>query len=141
MRIIFVCTGNTCRSPLAEGIAHRLMPDFDIQSKGLMAQTGQPISTHSRELLDRHQLSGPDTARLFDERDATADLILTMTSAHQQMIQAMYGTKVNVHTLNQYVNETGTVVDPYGSGFETYEKVFDQLSRLIEKLKEKLVIE
>ncbi|WP_086429142.1 low molecular weight protein arginine phosphatase [Staphylococcus cornubiensis] len=141
MKIVFVCTGNTCRSPLAESIAQQLMPDFDIVSRGLMAQDGQPISTHSRELLERHELPIPNAAQLFDEVDAEADLILTMTASHCQMIQAMYGSEVNVYALNDYVNEDLAVEDPYGGCYETYEKVFDQLTRMIEKLKTKLVAE
>lgn len=41
MKLIFVCTGNTCRSPLAESIAKKLMPNDDIQSRGLFAMEGQ----------------------------------------------------------------------------------------------------
>ncbi|MFP4930605.1 low molecular weight phosphatase family protein, partial [Staphylococcus pseudintermedius] len=99
MKIVFVCTGNTCRSPLAESIAKQLMPDFEIVSRGLMAHEGQSISPHSRELLRRHELPIPNGAQLFDAGDAEADLILTMTTAHRQMIQAMYGPQVNVYAL------------------------------------------
>ncbi|MEJ7542702.1 low molecular weight protein arginine phosphatase [Staphylococcus intermedius] len=141
MKIVFVCTGNTCRSPLAESIAKQLMPDFEIVSRGLMAQEGQPISPHSRELIQRHELPNPNTAQLFDARDAEADLILTMTRSHQQMIQAVYGAEVNVYALNDYVDEDMAVEDPYGGAFESYEQVFNQLTRMIEKLKSKLVTE
>ncbi|EJY6914470.1 TPA: low molecular weight protein arginine phosphatase [Staphylococcus pseudintermedius] len=141
MKIVFVCTGNTCRSPLAESIAKQLMPDFEIVSRGLMAQEGQPISSHSRELLRRHELPIPNGAQLFDAVDAEADLILTMTTAHRQMIQAMYGPQVNVYALNDYVDEDLPVEDPYGGQYETYEQVFEQLTRMIDKLKSKLVTE
>ncbi|HAR6447554.1 TPA: low molecular weight protein arginine phosphatase [Staphylococcus pseudintermedius] len=141
MKIVFVCTGNTCRSPLAESIAKQLMPDFEIVSRGLMAHEGQSISPHSRELLRRHELPIPNGAQLFDAVDAEADLILTMTTAHRQMIQAMYGPQVNVYALNDYVDEDLPVEDPYGEQYETYEQVFEQLTRMIDKLKSKLVTE
>ncbi|EGQ0288980.1 low molecular weight protein arginine phosphatase [Staphylococcus pseudintermedius] len=141
MKIVFVCTGNTCRSPLAESIAKQLMPDFEIVSRGLMAHEGQSISPHSRELLRRHELPIPNGAQLFDAGDAEADLILTMTTAHRQMIQAMYGPLVNVYALNDYVDEDLPVEDPYGEQYETYEQVFEQLTRMIDKLKSKLVTE
>ncbi|EGQ3406401.1 low molecular weight protein arginine phosphatase [Staphylococcus pseudintermedius] len=141
MKIVFVCTGNTCRSPLAESIAKQLMPDFEIVSRGLMAHEGQSISPHSRELLRRHELPIPNGAQLFDAGDAEADLILTMTTAHRQMIQAMYGPQVNVYALNDYVDEDLPVEDPYGGQYEKYEQVFEQLTRMIDKLKSKLVTE
>ncbi|EGQ3488408.1 low molecular weight protein arginine phosphatase [Staphylococcus pseudintermedius] len=141
MKIVFVCTGNTCRSPLAESIAKQLMPDFEIVSRGLMAHEGQSISPHSRELLRRHELPIPNGAQLFDAVDAEADLILTMTTAHRQMIQAMYGPQVNVYALNDYVDEDLPVEDPYGGQYEKYEQVFEQLTRMIDKLKSKLVTE
>ncbi|HDT9051458.1 TPA: low molecular weight protein arginine phosphatase [Staphylococcus pseudintermedius] len=141
MKIVFVCTGNTCRSPLAESIAKQLMPDFEIVSRGLMAHEGQSISPHSRELLRRHELPIPNGAQLFDAVDAEADLILTMTTAHRQMIQAMYGPQVNVYALNDYVDEDLPVDDPYGGQYETYKQVFEQLTRMIDKLKSKLVTE
>ncbi|EGQ3376836.1 low molecular weight phosphatase family protein [Staphylococcus pseudintermedius] len=141
MKIVFVCTGNTCRSPLAESIAKQLMPDFEIVSRGLMAHEGQSISPHSRELLRRHELPIPNGAQLFDAGDAEADLILTMTTAHRQMIRAMYGPQVNVYALNDYVDEDLPVEDPYGGQYKTYEQVFEQLTRMIDKLKSKIVTE
>ena len=44
MKIIFVCTGNTCRSPIAESIATALLPNDSIQSRGLFAMNGQSIT-------------------------------------------------------------------------------------------------
>ena len=78
---------------------------------------------------------------MFDAGDAEADLILTMTTEHRQMIQAMYGPQVNVYALNDYVDEDLPVEDPYGGQYETYEQVFEQLTRMIDKLKSKLVTE
>ncbi|WP_448437366.1 arsenate reductase/protein-tyrosine-phosphatase family protein [Mycolicibacterium elephantis] len=93
MHILFVCTGNICRSPLAERLAFAYasqlkIPDFKASSAGIRAVIGHPI--HSDAALVLQQLGG--NASNFAARQLTpkvasdADLILTMTKAHRDAV-------------------------------------------------------
>lgn len=135
MKIIFVCTGNTCRSPLAESIAKKLLPNDDIQSRGLFAMDGQAISEASLQLIHDHHLPEPTNAQQLGIDDLEADLILTMSKSHKELIMAQYGQHSNVYTLNEYVNVNGEIADPYGTPAEVYEQTYHKIYDLVKKMK------
>jgi len=90
MRILFVCTGNICRSPTAErlsaGLAQQMsIPDFTAASAGLHAVIGHPVHRVAAEVLVR--LGGDPTnfaaRQLTPSIASDADLVLTMTAAHR----------------------------------------------------------
>ena len=124
MKIIFVCSGNTCRSPLAESIAKSLLPHDSIASRGLFAVEGQAISKESLELIHKYDLP-----------DLDADIILTMTQAHKDLIFSMYGRQSNVFTLNEYVGDTQEIDDPFGGSFDVYEQTYTKIYDLVDKIK------
>lgn len=108
-RILFVCTGNTCRSPLAEGML-RLMAEeaglpLDIRSAGTAASEGCPISPHSRQILQSKGmqemlLSSP----VSGEHVNWAELILTMTMGHKRSLIQQYPEAADkIFTLKEYV--------------------------------------
>lgn len=89
--ILFVCTGNTCRSPMAEAmlrdLAGRAGKAVEVRSAGVGAVDGYPVSPNAAETLRRRKLPVPGPSRaLSAEQIAWADLILTMTSSHKQAI-------------------------------------------------------
>ncbi|GGI00749.1 low molecular weight protein arginine phosphatase [Mammaliicoccus vitulinus] len=134
MKIVFVCTGNTCRSPLAEAIAKDLKPNYDIQSRGISAFNGTPISMQSMEIIVSNNLPVPGTAQQFSEEDLDADLILTMTEAHKSILESQF-THENIHALKHYVKgEKGDVLDPYGQPQNIYQNTYEELSMLIKEL-------
>lgn len=137
MKIIFVCTGNTCRSPIAESVAKHLLPDMEVESRGLYASEGQNISRQSLQIITQHHLPEPSHAQQFTLNDLDADLILTMSTSHKDLIQFQYGRHSNVYTLNEYVNVEGEIEDPFGGSYEVYEKTFQNIYELIEKIKKK----
>lgn len=85
LKILFVCTGNICRSPVAERLFSKLVPTLNVSSAGTRAVIGHPIHDHAGTVLA--QLGGDPTG--FSARQLTlkvassADLILTMTRAHR----------------------------------------------------------
>jgi protein-tyrosine phosphatase len=147
--IVFVCTGNTCRSPMAEaickkGLADRLgcaiddLPErgFVICSAGLAAEEGAPAAEHAvaiaRSLgvdLTAHQ-SEPLTAELVEQ----ATHLLGMTQGHVSIMEAFFPGKARL------LSPTGEdVVDPIGQPQEVYDACARQMTGYIEKLVEEVV--
>ena len=137
-RILFVCTGNTCRSPMAEAILkNKQMDEIEVRSAGIYAANGSEASTHAKKVLEDNGIAHNHRSSLLtrDEVD-WADLILTMTSSHKMAILQQYpevGTKV--FTLKEYSGESFNpdVVDPYGGSLAMYEQTFRELDELIDK--------
>lgn len=131
-KFLFVCTGNTCRSPMAEGIFNKLSSqkswDAVAQSAGLFV-TEKKVSENSYLVcLEKDiDISGhtptPITAELISE----ADVILTMTTSHK----AAFGTMDKVFTVSEFFGGTGDIIDPYGGDIEVYRETFGQLEALI----------
>lgn len=136
MKILFVCTGNTCRSPLAESIAKGVVPNHQFESRGIFAVNNQGVSNYVADLVEERHLTETTLSQQFTEADLKADIILTMSRSHKEMIFMQYGFQDNVYTLHEYVNEVGEVVDPYGGSREIYQYTYDELTKLILKLKE-----
>src|SRR3989454_5693497 len=129
--VLFVCTGNICRSPIAEGIFRRLIGnrgDIDVVSAGVHAVRGQPPSLYAvqvcaEEGVDIGDLrSQPLTAALVDR----ATHIFAMTGAHLETIQTLFPHGAEKSFLLREFEEPGTTVwrdvpDPIGLGREVYE--------------------
>jgi protein-tyrosine-phosphatase len=89
--ILLVCTGNTCRSPMAEAmlvdLARKAGKPLEVRSAGVAAMDGYPISPHAAETLRRRNLPVPGPSRTLSGKEIIwADVILTMTGSHKQVI-------------------------------------------------------
>ncbi|MEK3825636.1 MULTISPECIES: low molecular weight protein arginine phosphatase [Paenibacillus] len=116
--ILFVCTGNTCRSPMAEGLLRKLAAERGIEvhvrSAGVAASSGMPISRHAEAVLKDHQAEGPSqSTQLSEALVEWADLILTLTRSHKQHVMQVFPNSIQkTYTLKEYAeNDTQVLQD------------------------------
>jgi protein-tyrosine phosphatase len=146
IRILFVCTGNTCRSPLAEAAARRIFGDHDDLefSAGVAAADGAPASNHAQFVArDRGDGLGAHRSRALDpDLAADADLILTMTRGHADAARGLLGAeeREKVLTLAEAAGVTPPVDvdDPIGGTLEDYERTNAQIESMVEALRPRL---
>lgn len=116
MRILFVCTGNTCRSPMAEGIFRKLARErgfhAEVSSAGVATVEGLPISRHAQGVLQDLGIEDQITSTpLHAELIEWADLILTLTQGHKRQAIATFPEKADkIFTLKEYVEEDQVVL-------------------------------
>ncbi len=142
MNILFVCTGNTCRSPMAAAIMDKIAVENDldvfIESAGIFAHEGEGASENAVAALRKMNidLTGHRTQPITEDLIKSCDLILTMTEGHKKLLEPLAGDKV--HTLLEYVGSEGDISDPYGGDLEEYEEtareIYDALVDVAEKL-------
>ena len=140
MKILFVCTGNTCRSPLAQAITQRMLDDRKIdaecESAGLTCGYGEEVSETSRKIIAErgifytHQ-SRPVTRQLLD----SSDMVICMTSPHKQALMPY----VSAEKLYEAKDLTGEEIDdPYGKDLQAYRDCAAKLDKLADAVCKKI---
>ena len=144
--IAIVCTGNTCRSPMAErllthalAVANGPLKKFRVVSAGVAAGSGSPASTNSVTAMKKvgldisnHQ-SQPLTEKLMEEASA----IFVMTETHRAIIQASFEpVPGHVYLLREFMPEgvDTEVADPFGGPLPLYEACRDEMVEAIPSL-------
>ncbi len=141
--VLFVCTGNTCRSPMAVGLLRKLAgPDtFRILSAGTAASHGLEPSLHAKEVMEEEGIDISDhRSRILDgDLLEEADKVLVMTESHRRQITdwfRSYAEKTrllrefdSVQDDEDYPN----VPDPIGMGKDAYIKCKEMIKRSLER--------
>lgn len=145
MQIYLICTGNTCRSPMAEAILkNKNLQDIQVFSAGVYSYGGEGMSQNAQAVLNQHGIEHCHTSSPVEpDKIASSDLILTMTNAHLQALLQFYPQAADkAFTLSEYVMDSKKdVSDPFGGDLYTYEATFEELQRLIDALQSKIVEE
>lgn len=120
MNILFVCTGNTCRSPMAEGIFRKMLADKGVDnvtcsSAGLFAMTGDEVTPNAVKACERFEtdISSHRARRITGYILDETDRFVCMTHEHAASL-SMYVPSEKITVLG------GGIPDPYGSDLETY---------------------
>lgn len=139
MNLLFICTGNTCRSPMAEGlgrfIGEREGIDIHTLSAGLFTAPGAKVSNQSVEAIaSKVDISNHVSRPLKMEYVDAADYIIPMTADHKAILLRQFPFKSEkIMTLSEWAGEIGDVEDPFGQAQEVYNACALQIEDWLEK--------
>lgn len=147
MKIVFVCTGNTCRSPMAEYLFRDMvdgtdLAHLDVVSAGTSARQGGPVAANTRQILEEHDINGSklhQTTPVSSIDWQQADLALTMTRGHASRIEHLEDSGVTVSLLTEYVDQSGNISDPVGRSIDVYRDLYDELEGYLGQLEDELI--
>ncbi|WP_167628787.1 low molecular weight protein arginine phosphatase [Listeria valentina] len=130
MNILLICTGNTCRSPMVEGILRKARPDVFVRSRGISAKEGAPLSAEAERILrDEGLLFSHEAHQLQQEDLAWADKIFVMTAAQLALLRLIFPAEEKKFALIS--PEGKDVFDPFSGGEVEYQLAFDALQTAI----------
>jgi len=147
-RLLFVCSGNTCRSPMASVIAvaaaRARQHELEVRSAGLMAPAGSPASAAAVAVAAEHglDLSGHRAAQLDSDDLEWADLVLGMTHGHVDAVRRQAPDLPTVPVTAFLATENPRagmgIEDPFGGTVEEYQRVWAELEQAVEAMLERL---
>ena len=138
IKILFVCTGNTCRSPLAHAFLLNKIEALNIKcievdSAGIGCAEGMDISENSQAVLKERNINFTHKSRAITMKDIEDfTFIICMTKSHYNLLKN-YALEEKLYTLDE-ITGCGDIIDPYGQDLDVYRKTAQQLDDAIDKL-------
>lgn len=150
-KVLFVCSGNTCRSPLAEAMLRKAIEE-DADLKGKVAVSSAGTSTHFEDIVQYKaveagakygvDLNGYKSRQFAPELLDMFDIVIGMSKGHRDIINAHFPeTADKVVALYEYITDEKDckdVKDPFGSDQETYDKIAKEIHDLVDLMLPKL---
>lgn len=141
-KVIFVCSENTSRSPMAATILANLMPDLKVESRGMVVLFPEPYNPKAVAVAAKHNLIIPNNAseEIKAKDFGNETLVLTMNSIMKQKIYDTFEEAINVYTLSEYAGFPGKeIINPYGKGMDEYNLCFEQIYELVDIIAKDLI--
>ena len=139
MKLIFLCSGNTSRSPMAEGIFKNMVNGIDVSSAGFSTFSGEKADEYAILVCRKHgiDLSDFKTTNISDADFGNADLVLTATASNRDKIRKLY-LDINAYTIKEYggVYDDLDIEDPSDGGLGDYVSCFFEIKEALEKILE-----
>lgn len=148
-KLVFVCTGNTCRSPMAELLFNKLagqdnnLEEWQAVSAGISVVSGQNVSANTHKVLIEENIDSSShiSQQVTEDLLREVDLVLTMTRYQKEVLNDTFPEHVNkIYTLKEFatVEQDYDIIDPYGQSEKVYRETKNEIKDQIELILGKL---
>ncbi len=151
MKIMFICTGNICRSAMAHGLMEKMtkennLKDIEIYSCGVFAENGDKPTYNAIEVAKEYDvdLKNHTATNIRNSSIEEMDLILCATTSHKNTVLQMYpNLKDKTYTMKEYAYDNENkkdidIKDPWGYDLETYRFCIAEIEKCLNKIIEKI---